>query len=69
VTVHHPDCDGFLMHSVQAVRTEHGTYKAECPLCGILPMIGSSGSPETAVAIHGFHSRSEPCDGRCKEWT
>jgi len=66
---HHPDCDGYRMHSVKAYRNEYGTWNAECPLCGPLPIIGSSGTPELAVSLCSDHSGFSECAGECETWT
>lgn len=65
VAGHDPDCDGFVMHTVAAQRTTFGTYVPACPVCGPLPVVGSAGSPETAVALGAGHAASVPCDGGC----
>lgn len=66
---HDRDCDGFRMHSVYADRIPAAggrwLYVPACPLCGRLPVIGSGGSPETAVAMGRGHSRSDVCHGEC----
>lgn len=52
-----------------AEKTVHGTWVPACPICGVLPSVGSSGSPETAIAIGASHAQFSECAGECHTWT
>lgn len=68
MSFHHPDCDGWRMHVIEACETEYGTYRPACVLCGDLGIVGSAGSKKTALALAPEHPRSVQCAGECREW-
>jgi hypothetical protein len=55
------------LHTVETVRTEHGTFVPRCPLGCDLKIIGSAGSRDTARTMVS-HSFNEPCTGQCSAW-
>jgi hypothetical protein len=66
--LHHPDCDGFRMHAIEARKTEYGTWRPACVLCGDLGVVGSAGSKGTALAMAPTHPFSVECAGECQAW-
>lgn len=68
--VHHADCDGFLMHSVEIVRGAHGMKHAVCVLeCGWrYPEVGEVSRTRPDRDLRSRHGGSDKCAGQCAEW-
>lgn len=73
--IHHPDCDGFIMHSARMVPERmsngHTLYTVACEVTGCAwhgPEVGSYGNEKDARREGAKHAFSEPCDGRCMAW-
>ena len=65
---HHVDCDGWRHHSRTTIRTDAGTFKPACTICGELEVIGSFSSESTALGFAAAHESFVPCRGECHSW-